>query len=105
VIRGPKIAQANTVHELYWAVGDGGDQWDENLQGQDPTTLHGSIVRISLDSKMDTQYGIPNGNPFKNGGVLRSPASLARSCFRYSSTVRTPWITAAWIYLSLLSWV
>lgn len=50
---------------LYVAVGDGGGAGDPNENGQDRTTLLGSILRIDIDNPQDEkQYGIPPGNPF-----------------------------------------
>lgn len=50
-------------HELYWSVGDGGPQNDPDNRAQDLTTLHGSIVRISVPSAVaGTGYDIPVGN-------------------------------------------
>ncbi|MEF8847740.1 MAG: PQQ-dependent sugar dehydrogenase [Candidatus Thermoplasmatota archaeon] len=50
---------------LYIAVGDGGGAGDDHGEignGQNISTLLGSILRIDVDS--DTPYGIPNDNPF-----------------------------------------
>lgn len=57
-----------TWHELYWSIGDSGDQFDKSLQGQNTFSLHGSILRIKINSNMGTKYQIPDGNPFKTGG-------------------------------------
>lgn len=51
-------------------MGDSGPQLDSTQRAQDPDELHGTIIRIALDSNMGTKYTIPNGNPFKNGGTL-----------------------------------
>lgn len=76
------MVQTDVFHALYWAIGDSGNQLDDSLQAQNKSTLHGSIVRISVDSNMGDEqprYLIPEGNPFKNGGALRlSPGSLPR---------------------------
>jgi glucose/arabinose dehydrogenase len=49
---------------LYIAVGDEGGAGDPKDQAQDPTTLHGSILRIDVDSDDQGNYGIPPDNPF-----------------------------------------
>ena len=49
---------------LYVGVGDEGDSGDRNDNAQDLTTLHGSILRIDVDSQGMGNYGIPPTNPF-----------------------------------------
>lgn len=50
---------------LYIAVGDGGAGGDPENNGQDRTTLLGTILRIDVDSQENGQnYGIPADNPF-----------------------------------------
>ncbi|MGA1870500.1 MAG: PQQ-dependent sugar dehydrogenase [bacterium] len=55
---------------LYIALGDGGSSYDKGLghssqgNGQDTSTLLGSILRIDVDS---VPYGIPPDNPFIGG--------------------------------------
>ncbi len=50
---------------LYVAVGDGGSGGDPDENGQDRTTLLGSILRIDVDQPAaDRAYGIPADNPF-----------------------------------------
>ncbi|MCW9712759.1 PQQ-dependent sugar dehydrogenase [Aliifodinibius salicampi] len=50
---------------LYIAVGDGGSGGDPEGNGQDRTTLLGTILRIDVDSQENGQnYGIPDDNPF-----------------------------------------
>jgi glucose/arabinose dehydrogenase len=59
---------------LYISMGDGGGSGDPNDNGQDPSTLLGSILRIDLDS---LPYLIPADNPFADEEVwaygLRNP--------------------------------
>jgi len=50
---------------LYISAGDGGSGGDPLNNGQDRSTLLGSILRIDVDSKENgNEYGIPNDNPF-----------------------------------------
>ena len=50
---------------LYIALGDGGNGSDPNGNGQNLTTLLGSILRIDIDHKADgIHYAIPKDNPF-----------------------------------------
>jgi glucose/arabinose dehydrogenase len=50
---------------LYIAVGDGGSGGDPQENGQDRTTLLGTILRIDVDSQEDdNNYAIPPDNPF-----------------------------------------
>ena len=52
---------------LYVALGDGGGGGDPFGNGQDPTTLLGSVLRIGVDSVPEGAYTIPEGNPFADG--------------------------------------
>lgn len=50
---------------LYIAVGDGGSGGDPEENGQDRTTLLGTILRLDIDGETDnTRYAIPPDNPF-----------------------------------------
>jgi uncharacterized repeat protein (TIGR03806 family) len=53
---------------LYWALGDGGSAGDPQGHGQDLETLLGAIVRIDVSSDAPEPYGIPDDNPFADGG-------------------------------------
>lgn len=50
---------------LYIALGDGGDGGDPHDNGEDRSTLLGSLLRIDVDStEGDMNYAIPEDNPF-----------------------------------------
>ena len=49
---------------LYLGIGDGGSDLDVN--GQNPNTVLGALLRIDVDS--GDPYGIPSGNPFAAAG-------------------------------------
>ena len=54
---------------LYVGLGDGGGGGDPYANGQDPTTLLGSILRIGVDDVPPGQaYSVPPDNPFVGGG-------------------------------------
>lgn len=68
---------------LYIALGDGGSSGDPEGNGQDPTTLLGSILRIDPTAPSgDKPYGIPADNPFVDGGGAPEV---------YLHGVRNPW--------------
>jgi glucose/arabinose dehydrogenase len=53
---------------LYISLGDGGNRADPRGNGQDTSTLLGSILRIDVSTvDLDTGYTIPPGNPFITG--------------------------------------
>jgi glucose/arabinose dehydrogenase len=49
---------------LYVALGDGGGSADPEGQGQDPSTLLGSILRLEVLDQIEPPYRIPTDNPF-----------------------------------------
>ena len=54
---------------LYVGLGDGGSAGDPQGNGQDTSTLLGSILRIDVSQATPEQpYAIPPDNPFANGG-------------------------------------
>ena len=52
---------------LYIGMGDGGGGGDPFLNGQNPNTLHGSVLRIDVNTTQG--YSIPPDNPFLDGGA------------------------------------
>ncbi|MEQ8678018.1 MAG: PQQ-dependent sugar dehydrogenase [Aggregatilineales bacterium] len=56
---------------LYISAGDGGSADDPFNNGQNPSTLLGTILRIDVDSTTDDlAYGIPEDNPYINDSRL-----------------------------------
>ena len=47
---------------LYWALGDGGPQFDPNCMGQAPSSPLGKMLRIDVDG--GAPYAVPPSNPF-----------------------------------------
>lgn len=69
---------------LYISVGDGGSGGDPKLNGQNPKTLLGSILRIDVNkSSNGNNYGIPADNPFA------AHASNKKEIYAYG--LRNPW--------------
>ncbi len=69
---------------LYISVGDGGSGGDPKLNGQNPKTLLGSILRIDVDNPQNgLNYGIPSDNPFS--------AHAANKKEIYAHGLRNPW--------------
>jgi glucose/arabinose dehydrogenase len=65
---------------LYYGMGDGGGGGDPMKTGQNPADLLGDLLRV--DPEGGDPYGIPGGNPFKDGGG-------APEVFAYG--LRNPW--------------
>ncbi|PJZ68842.1 dehydrogenase [Leptospira perolatii] len=73
--------------KLYIGWGDGGWKGDPKGNGQNPKTMLGSMLRISVDSKdPGKQYSVPKDNPFV-GDPTKLPETFAygfRNPWRYS---------------------
>ena len=69
---------------LYVGMGDGGSGGDPAGNGQDPSTLLGSILRIDVDGGVP--YAIPTDNPFvgDSGGADETWAYGLRNPWRFS---------------------
>jgi glucose/arabinose dehydrogenase len=72
---------------LYVGLGDGGSRDDPNDNGQNLSTLLGSMLRIDVDHQGAARpYGIPRDNPFANQREARGEiwAYGLRNPWRYS---------------------
>lgn len=76
---------------LYAGYGDGGAGGDPEDNGQDPTTLLGSMLRI--DPTTGDPYGIPEDNPFAGDGIYETDEGNtvegAEEVFAWG--LRNPW--------------
>ena len=82
---GGQIAIGTDGH-LYIALGDGGWRYDPENNGQNPSTLLGSIVRLNIGDPSDINKLIPIDNPFanKDGFDARVWATGLRNPWRFS---------------------
>ncbi len=65
---------------LYVALGDGGGGGDPQGNGQDTDALLGKVLRIDPSAPAGGQeYGIPDGNPFADGGRRARGVALRRA--------------------------
>ncbi len=71
---------------LYIGVGDGGGSYDPDGNGQDPSTLLGTVVRIDTFASGEEAYAIPAGNPFSDqeGGAPEVFLWGVRNPWRFS---------------------
>lgn len=78
---------------LYIALGDGGSGNDPNGNGQNLTTLLGSILRIDVDHPSDgRKYSIPADNPFVGKTVTGKKGDVKPVCEEiYAYGVRNIW--------------
>lgn len=68
---------------LYISMGDGGGAGDTNNNGQNKNVLLGKMLRIDVDG--DAPYGIPETNPFANGGGAEEVWSYGlRNAWKFS---------------------
>ncbi len=76
---------------LYAGFGDGGGSGDPDSNGQDTTTLLGSIIRIDVDKA--TGYDIPPDNPFAGSQpCLQGSSAGTSSCPEiFAWGLRNPW--------------
>jgi glucose/arabinose dehydrogenase len=66
---------------LYLGLGDGGGGGDPDLNGQNPNTLLGTLLRIDVNA--GDPYGIPAGNPFIGRSDARAEV--------WATGLRNPW--------------
>lgn len=73
---------------LYIGLGDGGSSDDPRGNGQNTSTLLGSIVRIDVDNPAQGKnYGIPSDNPFASSA--NGPSDPRPEIYAYG--LRNPW--------------
>ena len=83
---------------LYISFGDGGSAGDPQDNGQNLSTLLGSIIRIDVDNPSDgLNYSIPSDNPFINTPNARSEiyAYGLRNVWKFSWDWETGFLWAA----------
>ncbi len=77
---------------LYAGFGDGGAGADPFDNGQDPSTLLGTIVRLDVrDSKAGEPYVIPTDNPFFGGLKVPAPDVVTPRPEVWAYGFRNPW--------------
>jgi hypothetical protein len=75
-------------HFLYIGFGDGGSGGDPEENGQDRSTILGSLIRIDVDTSTATRnYGIPSDNPLV--GADCGPEGCREEIYAYG--LRNPW--------------
>ena len=83
---------------LYISFGDGGSGGDPQNNGQNLSTLLGTIIRIDIDNTSDNMnYSIPMDNPFINNDSARPEiyAYGLRNVWRFSWDLETEFLWAA----------
>ena len=94
------VAQPNANHNggnivfgpdgfLYVGLGDGGGEGDPNENGQDTTTLPGSVLRLDVDSA--SPYAIPQDNPFASNPQCVAPDNASDCPEIFAWGFRNPW--------------
>jgi hypothetical protein len=73
---------------LWFGLGDGGAANDPNGNGQDPSTLLGSLLRIRPTLDGEAPYEIPEDNPFADG---TTPDGAAAAPEAWATGLRNPW--------------
>lgn len=74
---------------LYIGLGDGGGAGDPFDNGQDTTTLLGSVLRIDVDRA--SPYAIPSDNPFANNPECFQATNAADCPEIFAWGFRNPW--------------
>ena len=74
---------------LYIGFGDGGGAGDPLERAQDTSNLHGSIVRVDVESA--APYATPNGNPFSTNAVCTQGFGAAPCPEIFAWGLRNPW--------------
>ena len=77
---------------LYIGLGDGGGGGDPDRNGQDRSTLLGSMLRINVDSGIP--YSIPPDNPYAGNPLCEDPGIINNPQFCpeiYAYGLRNPW--------------
>lgn len=77
---------------LYIGLGDGGGGGDPDRNGQDPSTLLGSMLRIDVDNGVP--YAIPADNPYAGNPLCDNPDVVSHALWCpeiYAYGLRNPW--------------
>lgn len=75
--------------DLYVAIGDGGSGGDPLGNGQDTTTLLGTILRIDVNGT--APYAIPDTNPFRGNTECAGGSGTAACPEIFAWGLRNPW--------------